>query len=202
MLLLPLAHAQSVSPEAAALVAAMRSHTGDPYATEGLRFSFVVGELRRDHRWDVKQDRIEVTFPHEGQRCTVRTTVAYAGADPLQRKAWELFVNDQFWLLAPAKVADPGAVVERTPEGLSVRYEGVGVTPGDAYRYELADDGEVRAWSFQLASGRSGRYAWAPATAVGPLRLSLTRSAEDRVIRFEDVAVEPIHLGEPATHCQ
>lgn len=60
--------------------------------------------------------------------------------------AWAHFCNDSFWLAAPFKVRDPGTTrsvveLEGGGEGLLVSYAGGGVTPGDAYLWELDADG-------------------------------------------------------------
>lgn len=67
--------------------------------------------------------------------------------------AWANFCNDSYWLSAPYKVFDPGtqrAIVEdKTGEPqLLVSYESGGVTPGDAYLWQL--DEQYRPESFQM----------------------------------------------------
>ena len=196
------APAAIIAPDARPMVARMRAATGDPYGIDGLHFVFAVGDVRREYDWDVHHDRIAVRYTREdGVNCAVMTNVGYAGPVEEQREAWEMFVNDQFWLLAPAKVADPGATVTRTEAGVMVRYDGVGVTPGDTYSYDVDDSGVVRAWSYVLSSGKTGAWTWAPPTAVGPLHLSLERHSDKRSIRFEDVQVLPVSLGEPGVSC-
>jgi hypothetical protein len=159
--------------------------------------------MRREHDWDVRHQRIAVRYTREdGVVCSVTTTVGYDGPVEEQRAAWEMFVNDQFWLLAPAKLADAGATVSRTAAGIVVRYDGVGVTPGDTYTYDVDPaTGVVRGWSYTLQSGKTGQWTWASPTAVGPLHLSLERTNGARTIRFEDVRVGPIALGEPGVDC-
>jgi hypothetical protein len=67
--------------------------------------------------------------------------------------AWANFCNDSYWLVAPFKVFDPGttrAIVE-DEDGraqLLVTYESGGVTPGDAYLWQL--DESNRPVSFQM----------------------------------------------------
>jgi hypothetical protein len=116
--------------------------------------------------------------------------VAPGGAPTDALKAWGSFVNDSYWLLAPCKVLDGG--VKRQEDGavLTLSFDGVGLTPGDTYRLEVGEGGRVDAWSFTLQSGREGHFTWSEHTAVGPLNLSLRRTAADgeTVIRFEDVA--------------
>lgn len=197
------APAANITDDARDIVMRMRSIIGDPYATEGLHFVFAVGEMRREHHWDVRHDRIAVRYTREdGVVCSVTTTIGYEGPVAEQRTAWEMFVNDQFWLLAPWKVGDAGATVTRGDgEGVVVRYDGVGVTPGDTYRFDVDPTGVVRGWNYTLGSGRTGVWTWAPPTQVGPLRLSLERTFGPKTIRFEDVRVEPVTLGEPNVDC-
>ncbi len=69
----------------------------------------------------------------------------------LVNKAWKNWVNDSFWLNAPAKAFDPGT--ERTlveledgKTGLMVSYTSGGVTPGDSYLWILDENGLPTAW--------------------------------------------------------
>lgn len=58
------------------------------------------------------------------------------------RHAYAMFVNDAFWVFAPTKLRDEGA--ERAlvgPDRLLVTYGSGGVTPGDAYLWEVGPDG-------------------------------------------------------------
>ena len=56
------------------------------------------------------------------------------------------FVNASFWAFAPFKIQDEGALLGRAPDGLLVTYPTGGVTPGDAYQWELGPDGTPVAW--------------------------------------------------------
>lgn len=67
--------------------------------------------------------------------------------------AWANFCNDSYWLCAPFKVFDPGtsrAIVEDEAgqAQLLVTYESGGVTPGDAYLWQL--DESYQPVSFQM----------------------------------------------------
>jgi hypothetical protein len=66
-------------------------------------------------------------------------------AKKYQQEAWSMFCNDSYWLNAPAKIADPGTTrsIVTTPDGkqqLLVQYSSGGVTPGDAYLWEVGPD--------------------------------------------------------------
>lgn len=185
------------------LVEKLVARAGNPYAEPGLVFTFVVGDTRRTHRWDVAGGKVEVTWTDkEARRCAVVTTTPYAGEDTLQQQAWAMFVNDQYWLLAPAKLLDPGVITEVQGADVHVRFEKVGLTPGDRYVFHVEPStGDVNGWDYTLEGGRTGAWTWAPPTAVGGLRLSLLRTSADRVIQFEDVRSERVTLGAPGGGC-
>ena len=64
-------------------------------------------------------------------------TVVGSAQDSLLQKAWSIFINDAFWLNAPAKLFDEGtqrSIVDREGKTcLKVEYTSGGVTPGDYY---------------------------------------------------------------------
>lgn len=186
--------------DADALAARVLARVGNPLAEPGLAFDFVVGSMRRTHRWDIPNGRAEVIWTQEGKACRATVPLGYNGEDPIARDAWAAFVNDQYWLLAPAKVADPGVV--RTADGTDLRlfFEGVGLTPGDRYRFRTTPEGDVSGWEYVLQSGRSAAWTWSPPVAVGGLRLSLERVSGDRTIRFENVvsAAQKLNVAPPA----
>ncbi|MEO9871723.1 hypothetical protein [Ekhidna sp.] len=68
----------------------------------------------------------------------------------LEYEAYEYFVNDSFWLIAPFKIRDSGVVrsfVEMEDgRGLLVTYTTGGVTPGDSYLWILDENGFPKAW--------------------------------------------------------
>lgn len=201
LVLVPLARSAAAADPLATKVAA---RAGNPYAEPGLAFTFAVdGGPTRSHRWDIPGGRVQVRWSGEQGACEVVTTVPYAGDDPLQKEAWGLFVNDQYWLLAPSKVLDAGVTATSEGDTLSLAFEGVGLTPGD--RYTLTVDpatGDVVRWSFLLQSGRSGTFTWSPPEQVGGLWLSLERhSPEGRVIRFSGVESRAQSVGEPGGTC-
>jgi hypothetical protein len=126
---------------------------------------------RRRHDWDKARGLLRVTSG-EGEDAVVtyldlwdRGGVAHDGTralsgDALQKRldtAWAHFVNDSYWFIAPFKVFDEGAVRARIEDKLRITFEGgVGLTPGDAYLYDLDERRRPKAWSFLLESGLSG----------------------------------------------
>ncbi len=178
------------------------------YELEELDFVFIAEadgavKARRAHRWRPREGAVEVTADgetialtgiHQGVPSTAedpRWAELAPGVDPAAAlRAWGQFTNDSYWLLAPCKVMDPGVRRTAGPGGsLELHFDGVGLTPGDVYRLEVdPESGLVSAWSFTLQSGREGRFTWEDYTQVGPLTLSMRRSAEGATIRFEDVS--------------
>lgn len=198
----------SLAAPADDLAAQIAAACGPVYSLEELSFTFVVevdGEqkARRSHRWWPAQGKVEITAGdqtvtladvRQGAPSTVedaRWATVAPGVEPAAAlDAWGGFVNDSYWLLAPCKVMDPGVKRAVTDEGaLELRFEGVGLTPGDVYRLSAdPETGRVTGWEYTLQSGREGSFTWSEHTQVGPLNLSLKRSSEGAVIRFEDVS--------------
>jgi hypothetical protein len=184
------------------LLAAVLHTAGNPYAEPGLVFTFSVGDVSRTHRWDIPHGKAEVTWKKDGKTCRVVVPVPYAGDDALQTEAFAIFTNDQYWLLAPSKLGDPGVHVEQQGNDLLVGFDAVGLTPGDHYTFHVDPaSGVVTGWEFVLQGGRTGSFTWAPPVAVGQLHLSLERTSGDKTIRFTDVRSEPVPLGDPGGSC-
>lgn len=188
---------------AASLLDTVVARAGNPYAEPGLAFTFNVGEMARAHRWDVRGNKAEVRWTNkEGAACVAVTPIPYTGDDPLLTDAWAAFTNDQYWLLAPSKLRDPGVNVTEQGDDLVVTFDKVGLTPKDRYTFHVdRANGDVTGWDYVLESGRTGSWTWARPTKVGNLQLSLERTSPERTIRFSDVRSEPITLGAPGGAC-
>lgn len=190
--------------------------TGGPdvwAALPALRFDFVVERggaeaFRARHLWDKATGRYRVEWPGGEDSTYVALfdvdtldlaepvgRVFLNGRPPgsalgreLMTEAYERYINDAYWLLAPLKLFDGGVRRALAPDSadartdvLALSFEGVGMTPGD--RYWLRADratGRLVGWSFLLQDSTAGRYAWtdeaALETPAGPLRL-MTRKA-------------------------
>lgn len=212
------ARAWAAPPSSTPLALARRAGqvTGNPYAAQEIRFAFVatVGgaeKARRSYVYRPGEGKVSVTS--EGKTVTL---VRLARSDPSRAarapekhaatwrlhapgvaprraaKAWHAFVNDSFWLWAPAKLSDRGVTLSSpTPGQLEVTYGNVGVTPGDRYRLYLDGTGRVSRWSYVLGNGRKGDWRWLDYKRFGSLLLSLRRVSKDgkAVIRFEAISV-------------
>ena len=126
-----------------------------------LQFSFFRGE--HHYRWDKHQNVVEVVWDDYKVIMQLDTKAAkvfengapmvneiQAGA--IVNEAWKYWCNDSFWIIAPFKVFDPGtqrSVIKTehsNTRGLKVKYLSGGYTPGDAYIWEISEDGKPFSW--------------------------------------------------------
>lgn len=196
-----------------------------------LRFDWAVVRdsaevTRRRHLWDRAGDRYRLewtggedsvyvalfapaafdTTAAAGQASLNGTALAGDALADALADAYETYVNDTYWLLAPLKLMDPGAVRALAPDSgaavLELSFENVGITPGD--RYWIQTDpttGAMTGWSFRLEGDTTtGRWAWTdPATVAtprGPLSLATVKTNLDRPVR---ILTEPLSAPDDAT---
>ncbi len=139
-----------------------------------LRFTFFGN---RTHHWDrwTGRHRLEGTS-QEGESYVVLHNVQSregeahvdgrrleAGeAEPWLERAYRAWVNDTYWLIMPYKLQDPGVVLsyegaeriaEQEYDVLHLRFENVGLTPGDQYwAYVNRETGLMDRWAYLLES--------------------------------------------------
>ena len=142
--------------------------------------------VSRDHTWDRYQgayvlamkdrktgDAIKVFFNVDTKKGTaLRNGTPLEGkeADEVLERAYGVFINDTYWLLAPTKLEDYGArlrfdtheEVESFGElpVLHLSFDNVGLTPGDQYWLYTTNDGQVVKWRYKLEGGSEGEYLW------------------------------------------
>ncbi|MDX2303273.1 MAG: hypothetical protein NW226_10755 [Microscillaceae bacterium] len=87
--------------------------------------------------------------------------------EELIREAWEIWVNDSFWLNPVSKVFDPGTIrkLVKMPDGkeaLLITYQSGGVTPGDSYLWIVDEKGLPTAWKLWVDIVPFGgfRFSW------------------------------------------
>jgi len=165
-----------------------------------LRFTFIVEQdgkelVSAEHTWDVVAGTDRVKW--KGRDVTVNL------AEPAQHEdgkaAYARWVNDSYWLLAPLKVLDPGVQVahegtkdsEGTPcETLRLRFEQVGLTPGDQYVLYIDPETKlVRAWDYEPAKGEQMHGTWEKYQEFGGLKLATEHNFAGKMIRFADIKV-------------
>lgn len=111
---------------------------------------------KHTHVWDKKNGFIAAIWDdikvvqrtddwHIGKVFKNNQEITGKEANKKLEKAWSLFCNNSFWLIAPYKAFDAGtkrSIVkdEKGNAQLLVSYESGGVTPGDAYLWQLDKD--------------------------------------------------------------
>ena len=128
-----------------------------------------------------------------------------SAAAPYLQGAYEGYINDTYWWLAPTKLFDGGVTRGLAPERdtdstrvLTLAFDGVGLTPGD--RYWLTADrltGRLLGWQFLLqGADEPGPYiAWtgtvAVDTPIGPLPVATRREVDGAVRLYTDEVWAP-----------
>jgi hypothetical protein len=162
-------------PEADALARKMLASINDSAWDDVEQISWDFGG-RFSHDWNKKDmtDRakwgnnevfINLTTK-EGQAWVNGEEVFDKKRDKLLNTAWERWVNDAFWLNPVSKAFDEGVTrsivkLEDGSDGLLVSYSAGGVTPGDAYLWELDENYRPVAWRM-----------WVKIIPVGGLRFT------------------------------
>ena len=114
-----------------------------------------------DYLWDKAANNVRVQWKNNEVLLHTKTVAGKAFVDgnaidgdeanELVQTAWGYFCNDSFWLNAPAKAFDPGTsrklvTLDDGREGLMVKYDSGGVTPGDSYVWILGENGLPKAY--------------------------------------------------------
>ncbi|MFN7974084.1 MAG: hypothetical protein U0166_17345 [Acidobacteriota bacterium] len=129
----------------------------------------------RKHYWDKRNGRHRLEGgTKEGKRYVVLTDLrtqkgtAYLAGTKVEGdaardyllSAYNLWINDSYWLAMPFKVKDPGVILKDAGseevggikyDKIQVSFDGVGLTPRDVYwAYINPDNGRMERWSFVL----------------------------------------------------
>ena len=132
---------------------------------------------RNHYVWDRKRHWVEVKWENKRVllRINEKSGIAWEGdrleEDPAKKEklleaAWKKWVNDSFWMNAPAKALDPGTtrsiVRDKSgKKGLMVSYAQGGATPGDSYLWWLDEKGLPESWQM-----------WVKVIPIGGIRVS------------------------------
>ncbi len=209
-----LASAGPPDAKAEAAVSRMLDKMGGPdapYAVDSIAFTFAVerdgkvGSSRR-HVWRPKtgdhtvsgtgKDGVAFSTEwniHTKKGTATRGATALTGADlaAALEKAWQMWVNDTYWLLMPYKLRDKGVHLAWDGEGsaggktydkVKVTFDKVGLTPGDTYWAWIARDTSLmERWSFVLEGQQPppSEFEWKDWKAYGPLWLSDRKQSAD-----------------------
>ena len=148
------------------------------------------------HDWNVRAGTDTVSWDDKN----VTVSLAQPGKKPEEQAAYQRWVNDSYWLIAPLKLADPGvkatyrgrhSVGSKTYEVLNVQFERVGLTPTD--QYNLYIDSKtylVRRWDYIPANGNKLSGTWDKYQDFGGLKLATEHEFGGKRIWMSDVKVE------------
>jgi hypothetical protein len=195
-----------------------REQLGDAYGlknfeqVEELRYTFNVQlpdrVISRAWSWEPKKDR--VTFrgtAEQGGIVEYERSILAGPASETVRKVDPWFVNDNYWLIFPLRLAwDQSATVaaDASPAPLPIgagqarrlviRYPAnEGYTPGDVYELFIGASERIEQWIYRKGGDPKPTRitTWEDYRRVGPLTLSLDHRAPDGSFRvwFTDVAV-------------
>ena len=133
---------------------------------------------RRSFKWNKKENIVDVSwedfrvnlYPQEIDK----STVYFEGEkqedtdEKIVKRAWDIFNNDSFWLVAPHKLYDKGVIRNivdvEGKDALKVTYTSGGTTPGDAYVWILDSTYVQKSYKMYL---KNGRMNGTPATWEG-----------------------------------
>lgn len=219
LLLTLLGPGESDSHPAWLVVDSIWTHLGGRDAFKKVRyieFTFAVeqkGEMKtsRQHTWDrhngdyvleftdaKTKDTWKIQFNIDSKKGVAFKNGSQVGEDENAQaleRAYAIFCNDTYWLLAPTKLEDPGAKIQfmghaGKPEAAGSEGEfvvlhvffdkKVGVTPGDQYWFNVTHSGVVHSWRYVLESGNEGEWLWTDEKDCGMgIRLSTRKVAMD-----------------------
>lgn len=116
------------------------------------------------HKWDKLNNSVVVKW--EDQEIYLDLNRNIETFNLLELQAYEYFINDSFWVVAPYKVRDPG-VIRTTVEvddgrGLLITYSSGGLTPGDSYLWVIGENGFPKAWKLWTSNIPIGgmEFSW------------------------------------------
>jgi hypothetical protein len=179
---------------------------------EELRYTFNVQLpdrlITRVWSWEPKQDRVTfIGTAEQGGTITYARSVLAGQPGEQVKKVDPWFVNDNYWLIFPLRLAwDQSAVVsaDEAPAPLPigtgnaqrivVRYPAnEGYTPGDVYELFIGASGRIEQWIYRKGGDPKPTRVttWQDYRRVGPLTLSMDHRGPDGTFRvwFTDVAV-------------
>ncbi len=110
-----------------------------------IKFTYPGG---RSYDWSKAENTVQVKWKENDVFLNLNEPVDEFST--LQYEAYEYFINDSFWLVAPFKVRDDGVMRSTVKvddgRGLLVTYTSGGVTPGDSYLWIIDENGFPKAW--------------------------------------------------------
>jgi len=137
------------------------------------------------YKWDRRNNSVIVNW--EEQEVYLDLNRPIDSYNLLELKAYQNFINDSFWLMAPFKLRDEGVirstVAVENGRGLLVTYSSGGLTPGDSYLWIIDENGFPTSWKL-----------WTSNIPVGGLKLGWSGW-----VNKNDVWFSTVHEGKFTT---
>ena len=137
------------------------------------------------YKWDRRNNSVVVKWAEEEVYLDLNRSMDTYNL--LEVKAYQKFINDSFWLIAPFKIRDEGVirstVAVENGRGLLVTYSSGGLTPGDSYLWIIGGDGRPTAWKL-----------WTSNIPIGGMELSWSGW-----IKLNEVWFSTVHDGKFTT---
>lgn len=164
---------------------------------------------RQQHLWDKKRHLAKVQWKTYEVLVDInkKTGIAFKNGarvaekdnTTLVEKAWKFWVNDSFWLNAPAKIFDPGTSrsfvkMEDGSDALLVQYSSGGATPGDAYLWLLDKNGRPKAWRLwvKIVPLKGLEFSWENWLRVNEgASISRTHASKLFTLELKDIKTAP-----------
>lgn len=163
--------------------------------------------------WDKKNQMVEVKWDkndiflnlkewNKGKAFSEGKEITDGQLDVLRGKAWAIFCNDSFWMIAPYKVFDEGVSrkivkTEDGTEALLASYSSGGVTPGDSYLWFLANDLKPKAYKMWVkilpVGGVKATWDNWKTTETGAI------IAQTHILGPMTITIENLHTGNDLT---
>jgi hypothetical protein len=121
---------------------------------------------RRSFKWDKEKNIVDVSWDtirvnlrtrnKENSTVFFNNTKQKIADTTLIKKAWDIFNNDSFWLVAPHKLFEKGIIrsIQKADgkDALLVKYTKGGSTPGDSYLWILEDNNIPKSYKMNVPS--------------------------------------------------
>ncbi|HEY2615380.1 MAG TPA: hypothetical protein VGI42_06695 [Chthoniobacterales bacterium] len=170
-----------------------------------LRFTFAVEQegkalFQAQHIWDVPAGTDQVKWKDkQGVAHDVTVNLNAPAKDGEGKTAYDRWVNDSYWLLAPLKIRDAGVKVDASGtkdlngapcETVHLSFAQVGLTPGDQYVFYLDPQTKLpRAWDYTPKTGEGMQATWEKYQSFGGLKLATEHNFNGKTIKLADIKV-------------
>ncbi len=187
-------------------------------------FDFLVTEndsvrTKRSHRWD-RASNVDFVEWSEGDSMRFRVELETAtrsgkaflndealtipnDVDAAVQRAYAMFINDAYWLLAPFKLQDPGVSLkyqglktenDASHEIITLLFDGVGLTPENQYDLYIDPNSNlIKFWDYKpTENAPATRFSWENWVELEGMKFSTEHSFAEgrRKVKIENLHIE------------